>query len=86
MEALWVGNAETGGRLSGSSGGDSYTVVNLGCSWQRFLEDDSFRIGLSVHNLFDKEYRFATVTLNDWADNGFAGEERRFDLTFEYTF
>ena len=86
MEALWVGNAETGGRLSGNPGSDSYTVVNLGCSWQRYMGDDSLRMGLSVHNLFDKEYRFATVTLNDWADNGFAGEERRFDLTFEYSF
>ena len=86
MEALWVGNSETGGRLSGNSGSNSYTVVNVGASWKKFKKDNSFRAGLSVHNLFDKEYRFATVTLNDWADNGFAGEERRIDLTFEYTF
>ena len=98
MEAQWEGAPEAipsevpgepnlleqGGRIGKTRG--AYTLVDVSISYDMEIGDNAISTMLAISNVFDKKYNYPTPNLNTWADKGWPGEERRFDVSIIYTF
>ncbi len=75
---------EQGGRIGQTRG--AYTLLDVNISYDMDIGDNSLSTMLAISNVFDKKYNYPTPNLNTWADKGWPGEERRFDLSLMYNF